>query len=311
MRIILNDITQNENVLYIRPETPLTFRWLNRFFEKRIERKWASIFGIPFYKNAFHHYLEKAQKLNKYDKVCFVFFRHEPWFFGKNGFLNYLRQEFPNAKLAYYLLNVNKYLCIDFTTFKPLFDLIITCDEKDAQQYALNKGYLGYSSMFFKNNNNEESDCFYIGNTKTRLDKILNVYEKLTSNGLKCLFYIVNVPKEKQKYPDAIHYNKVLNYDDVLKYVQKTKVIYELVQEGQVASTLRLCEAVVYGKKLLTNNENIVKSKYYSPHNIQIYRSAESIDVSFFTKQNGDIEYPNRKLLSPSNFLDYLEKCLW
>ena len=156
------------------------------------------------------------------------------------------------------LINVNRYLGIEFENFCPYFDKVITIDEGDAERYGLELHPFFYSAIPKEDLAIPESDCFYVGNAKERLDDLLAVYELFLSMGLKCDFHIVGVSEERQKYQESIIYNKPMNYDDVVCHIKKSKMLLEIMQEGQTSGTLREHEAVIYGKKLITNNKYIV-----------------------------------------------------
>ena len=95
------------------------------------------------------------------------------------------------------------------------------------------------------------------------------IFELLTRKGVKCEFFINGVKEEDKRFGDRIHYNQVLNYDVILRKIEKTNVLLELLQEGMDTHTLRYPEAVSYGKKLITNNAGVVREKSYSEQNIR------------------------------------------
>ena len=105
----------------------------------------------------------------------------------------------------------------------------------------------------------------------------------------------------------------MLNYDVILKKVEKTKAILELLQDGMDSPTLRFPEAVLYGKKLITNNRNVVKEESYSERNIRVISRAEDvsrIDASFFTDPPEE-SYPNRESVSTKRFVPFLKEKLF
>ena len=148
-------------------------------------------------------------------------------------------------------------------------------------------------------------DCFYVGASKDRLAEIHSVYRRLSSNGLKCIFYIVGVSKEQQISEKGIIYNTYLDYDKIIKHIQHTRIILEVVQEKQQAPTLRLFESVSYNKILLTNNKALVQSPYYCDK-IQFYTRAEDINMDVLRANNALTNYPNRDHLTPRKMLQFI-----
>lgn len=306
MKILLNDVAGDPNFYYVKPTDKIAFNWLNFFYTNRIGTSLKKRISVPLKNHAFNKYLQYSREITPQDDVYFVFVRFEPWFFGDDGFLHYLKTQYPKSKLVYLLINVNRYLGINFDAFCPYFDRVITIDEGDAEKYSLEFHPFFYSSIDKENPMLPESDCFYVGNAKGRLDEILAAYELMTSNGMKCDFHIVGVPEEKQKYQDSISYNKPMNYDDVVCRVKKSKYLLELMQDGQTSGTLREHEAVIYGKKLLTNNSYIVNRNFYVPENISVFQNVEGIDIDFIKNKDLAIEYPNKGLISPRAFFSFL-----
>ena len=92
-----------------------------------------------------------------------------------------------------------------------------------------------------------------------------------------------------------------MSYDDMLKKTLKANVILDIVK-GTAPITLRTYEAVVYNKKLLTNNPNILEFKYFDNDNIRYFEKTENIDYTWIK----DLRRPNYKYrgeFSPVNIL--------
>ena len=68
-----------------------------------------------------------------------------------------------------------------------------------------------------------------------------------------------------------------MDYKEVIDIVKQSNCILEVVQEGQNGITLRTMEAVCYGKKLLTNNKNIVKYPFYDSKYISVFEDIDDI----------------------------------
>lgn len=103
-------------------------------------------------------------------------------------------------------------------------------------------------------------------------------------------FYFVGVSDEQKKYSDSIKYNQFLKYEDVLKFTISSNCLLEIVNENQEGNTLRFKEAVCYNKKLLTNNKNVIKSKYYDPKFIHVFSDVNNIDTKWL-QEKVDVDY--------------------
>lgn len=311
MKILLNDVIHDSDFHYVDTSSDLAFNWLNYFYQKRIGSSIKKRMGVPMRYVAYRSYLQIAKNLNREDTIYFFFVRSEPWFWGEDGFLQYLRNCYPNAKLIYFLLNVNRYLNIDFAEFSPNFDLVITIDEGDAELYGLEFHPFFYSAVDVSNDTLDESDVFFVGNAKERLDEIHTIFEILTNNGFKCDFHVVGVAEVDKKHKGEIEYNRQLNYDEVICRIKKTRVLLELMQQGQTCGTLREHEAVLYKKKLLTNNAYVCHRHFYSENNISVFEKSGEIDIKWL-KSNVNLEanYSGQDKLSPRLFFRYVQKKL-
>ena len=148
------------------------------------------------------------------------------------------------------------------------------------------------------------SDIFFVGGAKGRLHEIHAIYDKFTEMGYKADFHVVNVNTDDQTR-DGIIYNKYMSYDEVLRHCYSTKIILELVQDGQDGATLRTCESIVLKKKLLTNNRGLLNLDLYTRH-ATIFESVEHINPKEIMDSLIDEELLKSKVkhLSPSRFLD-------
>ena len=96
------------------------------------------------------------------------------------------------------------------------------------------------------------------------------------------VFYITNVPKERQIVRDGIKYaSKNMSYLRMLKYSVSSRCLLEINQEGALGYTSRFLEAVMYDIKLITDNLSVLDSKFYNPRNIQYINDVNEIDPEF------------------------------
>lgn len=193
---------------------------------------------------------------------------------------------------------------------------VYTFDDKDAERYGFNKiGYCYYSmhnkNKLEKNFSKDSSDAYFIGTIKaTRKNEILSMYNVLKSNGLKTEFHLLKTVKEHMKelpYKGEIDYftskKGLIPYEEILASVIKTKVIIEIVQEGQTGPTLRYYEAVCYNKKLLTNNPYITSFPLYNERYMRVYEKPEDVDIEWL-REEIEVNYHYNNEFSPVHLLD-------
>lgn len=185
-------------------------------------------------------------------------------------------------------------------------DLCFSFDKKDCKEFGTNL-FDVYSSQNLYNRN-INSDLFYVGNcrNKMRLEKLLNIFKYL-ENKILCNFYIFGVKSDKMEYKNNIKYNQYLSYNEVIDNVLASNCILELVNENQTGNTLRFKEAICFNKKLLTDNSNVKKSKYYNRNYIKVFNNFNQIDFKWI-KEEVDVEYNYLGDFSPRNLLNIIKE---
>lgn len=93
-------------------------------------------------------------------------------------------------------------------------------------------------------------------------------------------------------------------YDEILRRTLSANVVLDIIK-NDMPLTLRVYEAVVYNKKLLTNNRKILTFKYYDPRYIQFFESVEDIDWDWI-KEVSDVDYGYMGDFSPKKILSQL-----
>jgi hypothetical protein len=149
-----------------------------------------------------------------------------------------------------------------------------------------------------------ESDCFFIGSSKGRLEVLQEIHRRVTAAGGKAEFYITNVDKKDQIEP-GIHYNKRLPYSVVLANDMASNCIVEVIAGNQVGQTLRAEEAIIGNKKLLTNNVYMKENPYYKSGFIRIFSEICDEDIDFIMRKE-DVEYNYQDDYSPILLIDHI-----
>ena len=224
------------------------------------------------------------------------------------GFIQYLKRKLPKAKIIYLFSNIVrisgavKYGVIE--ELKNVYDGGYAFDKEDSEQYGFEWSPLVYTKAIDYELLDTKYDVFYVGNAKDRLDTLHGIYERCKEANLKCCFYINGVDNKKQVYSD-IHYNKLLTYREVLNYITRSKCLVDAIQGGSTAMTIKVSEAVVYDKKLITTNQAIKDEAFYHPENILIYKDDNNGDIGLFVNSSA-IPYTeaDRAIFSPDAFIN-------
>ncbi|MDE6409963.1 MAG: hypothetical protein K2K81_06935, partial [Muribaculaceae bacterium] len=193
-------------------------------------------------------------------------------------------------------------------------DLLLTYDPKEAQKYDITYYSVPFSKTIDDNTTSTEVDIYFLGQTKDRLSLIMETYHYLIKNGKKVNFILAEVPPEKQvELPGITYINGMsISYLDNLKNVLNSKCLLEIIQQNSSGDTIRIKEAIVYGKKILTNNIHIKERPFYNPENIAYFASPQDIDTTFLKSLSKElpIDYHYKEQLSPARLLEFIEKKL-
>lgn len=183
-------------------------------------------------------------------------------------------------------------------------DMVFSFDPSDCIKYNL-VFFDIYSSM--KENNmdwvGKQNSLFYVGNcrNKKRLELLIKMYQVL-SEKVRCDFNLVGVHIKDMAYKDKISYNKPLAYSEIVKKIQMSNCILELVNEYQTGNTLRFKEAVCYNKKILTNNRNIISNSYYNSKFVRVFDDIFEIDYKWLNMIE-EVDYKYKGDFSPMHLL--------
>ncbi len=183
--------------------------------------------------------------------------------------------------------------------------IVYTYDKDDADKYGFNYNICIYSKVDLPKQP-VKYDLYFSGYDKGRLEMLKSIQKKCEKNNI--LSYIKVVSKEeKSGQKDGIHFiDYNMPYMEILNETMQTNCILEILQEGQAGSTLRYYEALMYNKKLLTNNKNIVNLPFYDSEYMFVFEKPEDIDYDWIARtENINYNYDGR--FSPLKIIDKIE----
>lgn len=93
-------------------------------------------------------------------------------------------------------------------------------------------------------------------------------------------------------------------YWKIIRCIKSSKAILDITKEGQKGLTLRVVESLCFRKKLITNNSDIVKYKFYNPSNVFVLGTDDLSKLpSFLCKPYVPVDF-DIKEYSISRWLD-------
>lgn len=157
--------------------------------------------------------------------------------------------------------------------------LLWSFDFNDCERYGLN-----YYPQFIKKYEDIHSikpqyDFSFVGRDKNRSQWLYEFKERVEAKGLKVYLDIRGDKKEDS-----------LTYREYLEGMCQGRCFLDLVQDNQSGLTLRPLEALVYGRKIMTNNKNVPEEMAFNQDNIK-YFDNENYEVGLKIFMEKPYEY--------------------
>lgn len=175
-----------------------------------------------------------------------------------------------------------------------------TFDSHDAKKYdfciynQFASGYDLISSLKF----GTEYDITFVGRDKGRAELLSSISEQVFP--LKILKKIVGK-------------RNVMTYIQYLNVMLNSHMVLDIVNCKQVGETMRLLEALLAGRKVVTNNQSMRAHPLYNPNNILIFDNVDELAKKVFTFYNQPFDDDVKPLLekySPRYVLgEIIENC--
>lgn len=188
--------------------------------------------------------------------------------------------------------------------YKGKFDLLFSWDIENVKKYKVDYyPNLIYSKVDIRQNA-EECDVFYCGEDGGRLHLLENVYKQLTAMGLKCDFYCART-EHSGEIINGIKHIAPIPYIQYLSHIKNCKIILEIIKEGNSSHSLRVCEALVYDKKLITNSPLVKDLPMYDTRQFFVFDKNLAFDEGFL-KSELSISNSHNDYFSPKRFVEYI-----
>ncbi|MBE9605218.1 hypothetical protein IAI18_10100 [Acetobacteraceae bacterium H6797] len=125
-------------------------------------------------------------------------------------------------------------------------------------------------------------DFSFLGQDKGRRPVVEGLRDKLAEKGFtasirfagghgkKCGFFAKLMRKDMKKGK--------LSYEGYLREILSARCVIDIVQKGQHGLTLRPLEAMLYGRKLLTNSRSVREERLFHPDNVFVLDESGSLE---------------------------------
>lgn len=308
--VIYWDLNLQSNISIINKSNFIKNRFLRIFFLVHFSFKINSFINLPF---KFFWFPFIDQKFKNDDPVIYVF--TASWYYPK--LFQYLKKKHPNSKLSFYFgdtINSKKKFInnLDVSYLKNVMDFVGSYNPGDVAEYGLQYLPMCYSKYQHVDTLGEgypKKSIVYIGAGRNRIHLISRCYNIIKESGISCFFYIVTDQKfdNIQNKDDLIVSKIPMKYSDYIGYIESADCILEIIDTDTEGGTLRFWDAVIYNKKLITNNAEVLSSKFYKSGNIVYTKEFLDFDfLKFIKKSTNSYNYNGEN--SPFVFLSNIEK---
>lgn len=278
-----NDIAFIENAKYINSDCP--FRIRSNMIYGHIRNYILSETSNHTIQRLLFRMICRKICRNKEEELIVVFFDRNR--LGQSEhFISFLRHYYKSVKLAFIFTNIvrisgaSKHGVLPY--LKQWYDTVYTFEEQDSKDYGFSFSQLFYSEYRFVPQEPVKNRVFFIGHSKDRYKKLLDIYSRLKDLQIQSLFYITNVEEKDQLHEDGLIYNTVIPFAKVQELEMSSTCLLDFIQEGAMGYTYKVRAAVMNDKLLITNNVNIKKAPFYNPDYILLVERPEDIKASFF-----------------------------
>jgi len=176
-----------------------------------------------------------------------------------------------------------------------LFDTIFSFDDSDIEKYGFRKltNYI-YLPFYAKGTTEPQMDLFYITSyDNRRVALIKRLAKKLMEMRMKFQIMIIGKKSWKHqlknilvKIPENVFLVfslKKVSHKQLPHYYMNSKILLDLMREGQYGLSFRVFEAMALEKKIITDNGSIKNYDFYNPNNILVLNEdISNINASFF-----------------------------
>lgn len=309
---LFHDLRDNPNVYFVTEKSypnSIAYRYLH---SKKLRKITFGLSNLLYLKLFFSYYKlpRLIKKLNReYDHVSILF--HAAALRKPNYPMQYYKYLKNKASLNLFYLDIYDHLNVcrvaNALVERGIFDKVFTIDPEDAKKYNLIHYSTPYSKLRIKEPSESDKQLYFCGGENGRAYMLYTIWKRAKEHGIILKYDLIFAEKFMDFFENDVNvcFTDHLSYEEVLKRELSSVCILDITQRNQSAFTLRPFEAVVYNKKLLTNNRNIKQFKYYDERYMRYFETAEDIDWDW-VKEDIPVDYSYEGNFSPIYLLNKL-----
>lgn len=197
-----------------------------------------------------------------------------------------LRKKHINLKCILYIIDpMPDGLWPEIENIIEVFDQVMTMHPYNCRKYGFQ--YLPYAyakpQKITNVSNIKHIKLFYCGVVDEYRHEIISEFiKKCEENHINFDFWIKPYENSHIKH-DHVHYAEI-PYDENIQRLEASDCILEIMHEGYVGITQRYLEAIIYNKRLISNNSEITELPYYNSQYMYYFEKIDDIDWEWVRK---------------------------
>lgn len=222
-------------------------------------------------------------------------------------YLMWLRRRKPNVHFILYQMDPTDlfYSRLCEKSVLDVFDLIYNISYDDSKKYGHQYWPLILSKredlQKIYNVSKIQRDLYFCGWGADRAECLQEIYQAGMPKEIKTQFLVYY--SDIKKYNGVKFINKPISYNENIRNIMQCGCLLELMHEGYTNATQRYPEAVIYNKKLLSNNDAIRNFPYYDERYMKIFHDVSEIDWDWL-KRPIEVDYQYKGDFSPDKLLE-------
>lgn len=218
------------------------------------------------------------------------------------GYLKRLKKRVSNIRLVLYIVDPMPNGIWDrITDMKDQFDIVLTAHPYNANRYGFQYLPFIYTPPRIASHHEAGKELYFVGTIDGHR------YEMIRQFIAQCRKHEISYEmhffrgERFERIEDADVYYGLLEYRENVERAVNSNCILEIVRDNFVGFTQRYYEAIVFNKKLLTNNKEIKNMPYYDEHFMQYFEKVEEIDWNW-VRESVEVDYHYRGDFSPERW---------
>lgn len=197
--------------------------------------------------------------------------------------VGYIRKHNPKLPIVVRYSNPVRNALFKPEQYLPYHVVLSSFQKSDCQQYNMKYAPAYFDGVSIDSVDRDiKYDAVYFGRDKGRVDLVKAIETALTESGYHPY---IHISADSNRLLDRKGYRKAIPYEEVCKYYIQSKAIIDIQQKFQDGLDIRAIASIMYNKKLIINNPDVVNMKFYTPSNMFIVGKDDLTQIGAFMEK--------------------------